>query len=297
MKCNCGHEFEPVVQYRHRLLCGDSRDPDDVKKVVGKDKVNGIMTSPPYAMQRKAQYGGVEPDAYVEWWDKVQANMRAVLAEDGSFFLNIKPHCKDGQRVLYVFDLVLAMVRRWGWRFVDELCWTHQGYPGGWNNRFKNEFEPVYHFCVGKIKFIPGNVLEELGERHHYHIKARKEGRKWAGDDYHHPNSQSGFGNMKYYRDDLKGARPGNVLDIKTGSNSQQAATFPLRLPTFFIRAYSDPNDIWLDPFTGSGTTILAAHQEGRRGFGIEKLEKYAAVTLERLAAAGLGAHKIKEQQ
>lgn len=47
---------------------------------------------------------------------------------------------------------------------------------------------------------------------------------------------------------------------------------------------YSDPGDSWLDPFLGSGTTVCAAHNEGRQGLGIEQLEKYVSVTLERLA-------------
>jgi len=146
--------------YYHRLICGDCRDMATVEALTEGKQVNGIFTSPPYAMQRAKQYGGVEVDDYVEWWEKVQANMRYCLAENGSFFVNIKPHCKDGQRVLYVFDLVLAMVRRWGWRFVDELCWrdTKDGVPGAWNGRFKDAFEPVYHFSLKKVKFRIDNV-------------------------------------------------------------------------------------------------------------------------------------------
>ena len=118
--------------------------------------------SPPYAEQRKEQYGGVPTAEYVAWWEAVQANVKANLAQDGSFFVNIKPHCEDGERVLYVFDLVLAMRRRWGWRFVDELCWLRSGVPGEWANRFKNGFEPLYQFCVdGSMKFRAKNVTHE----------------------------------------------------------------------------------------------------------------------------------------
>jgi len=106
----------------------------------------------PYAEQRKEQYGGIPADDYVEWWG-VQEHVRTRLADDGSFFVNIKPHCEDGERVLYVFDLVLAMKRQWGWRFVDELCWrdTRDGVPGGWNNRFKDGFEPIYQFTSRRL--------------------------------------------------------------------------------------------------------------------------------------------------
>ena len=92
------------------------------------------------------------------------ANIAAILADDGSYFLNIKAHADDGERSLYVMDLVIAHKRQWGWRFVDELCWrkTDNGVPGGWGNRFKNAWEPVFHFCrQQQIKFRPEAVGHE----------------------------------------------------------------------------------------------------------------------------------------
>ena len=83
---------------------------------------------------------------------------------DGSYFLNIKAHADEGERNLYVMDLVLAHRRQWGWRFVDEFCWrkTDNGVPGGWQNRFKNAWEPVFHFCrQQQIKFRAEAVSHE----------------------------------------------------------------------------------------------------------------------------------------
>ena len=85
--------------------------------------------------------------------------LAAILADDASYFLNIKPHADGGQRSLYVADLLIAHVRQWGWWFIDELCWrkTDNGVPGGWGNRFKNAFEPIYHFTApeAQINFVP----------------------------------------------------------------------------------------------------------------------------------------------
>jgi len=89
----------------HYWICGDSRDFGTWEKLLRAaqvEKVNGVFTSPPYAEQRKKQYGGVPTEKYVEWWNDLQANVRAHLANDGSFFVNIKPHCENGERVLYV---------------------------------------------------------------------------------------------------------------------------------------------------------------------------------------------------
>ena len=261
----------------HFVICGDCREAETWERLLaaaGVDKVNGVFTSPPYAEQRKKQYGGVPVDEYVEWWEAVQENVRANLADDGSFFVNIKPHCEKGERVLYVFDLVLAMKRRWGWRFVDELCWVNPGVPGAYPNRFKDCWEPVFQFGQGKAKFHPRAVGH------------------WSDDTFSGPGGMPGRGGGGSYIP-RAGAResgialPGNVIQTGSGDGGH-AAAFPVTLPDFFIRAYSDPGDAWIDPFLGSGTTIVAAHQNERRGLGIELLEKYVSVVLERLAGMGL---------
>ena len=254
----------------HVVICGDCREPDTWQRLLNAanvDKVNGVFTSPPYAMQRKDQYGGVPTAEYVDWWEALQANVKANLASDGSFFVNIKAHCEDGQRVLYCMDLVAAMVRRWGWRFVDELCWVRPNPPGEWPNRFKNHFEPVYHFSGDSLKFRPKSVTHKS----HY-------SRKGSGGSPMLAHEKADLGET-FYGDAL----PSNVLEMGGESGRIHPAAFPVALPDFFIRAYSDPGDVWCDPFCGSGTTILAAHNNKRRGLGIEQTVEYCAVILQRL--------------
>ena len=154
----------------HRLLCGDCRQREDVLRLMDGRKANLVVTSPPYATQREydpsSGFQPVPPDEYIGWYQAVADNIAALLAVDGSYLLNIKEHAEDGQRHLYVKRLTLAHVERWGWRFVDEFCWrkTDNGVPGGWPNRFKNAWEPVFHFChQAEIKFRPfavGHVSE-----------------------------------------------------------------------------------------------------------------------------------------
>lgn len=270
---------------QHFVICGDCRESETWRRLLsaaGVDKVNGVFTSPPYAEQRKEQYGGTPADEYVAWWEAVQANVRANLASDGSFFVNIKPHCEDGERVLYVMDLVLAMRRQWGWKYVDELCWrkAKDGYPGGYPNRFRDAFEPIHHFSPEKkIKFAKWNVA--------HHSEASF---KYSRGNKSENSTGSGFGLNGSGLETKEGlALPSNVLEIGEVNPDEavsQAAMFPVALPDFFVRAYSDKGDVWLDPFLGSGTTIVAAHQNERVGLGIEFLPKYLGVILERLADA-----------
>jgi site-specific DNA-methyltransferase (adenine-specific) len=147
---------------KHRLLCGDSRDRSAVDILFAGAKANVAITSPPCASQRKydgtSAFRPIPPAEYVDWFEAVAANIAFVLAPNGSYFLNIKAHSNDGERSLYVMDLVLAHQRGWYWRFVDEFCWrkTDNGVPGMWPNRFKNAWEPVYHFSLqAEIKFNP----------------------------------------------------------------------------------------------------------------------------------------------
>jgi len=272
----------------HRLLCGDCRNPDDMMRLTDGQQVNGVFTSPPYAEQRKAQYGGVPVGEYVEWWGAVQTNVRSVLAEDGSFFVNIKPHCEDGQRSLYVFDLVCEMVRQWGWKLIDELCWVNGGYPGHFSPRFKNGFEPVYHFSFGDVKHRPDNVKFEMTDANKR--KTIKNQETYGPGRHYSPTGSNT--NRNDFTFSTETALPSNVVQVPADRGFLRdetiigihSATFPVALPTFFLRAYSDPGDIWLDPFAGSGTVGVSAENEGRISFMMERLPKYCAVVLERLS-------------
>ena len=257
----------------HRLLCGDSTKREDVGEVMGGEKAQICFTSPPYAEQRKEQYGGIPVEKYIEWWNGVQECTKFILLENGSFFVNIKPHCEDGQRVLYVFDLILAMVRNWHWLFIDEFSWIKGSFPGGFDNRFKNGFEPIYHFSVSNnILFNPYATAEK--EKKSVIEKEKKK-------------TPSGFMATTFSgKDNL--ARPDNVIDIhaNTGNNLDHAATFPVELSIFFIKSFTNENDVVYEPFNGSGTTLVACQNLGRRGRGIEISPAYCAVTLQRMSDA-----------
>ena len=151
---------------------GDRPAPSDLRRLPGLGygvarlldgaRANVAITSPPYATQREydpsSGFKPIPPESTSAWFRVVADNIAAVLAPDGSYFLNIKEHADDGERSLYVKDLVIAHRRQWGWRFVDEFCWrnTANGVPGKWPNRLKNAWEPVFHFCRSKeIKFRP----------------------------------------------------------------------------------------------------------------------------------------------
>ena len=267
----------------HRVLCGDSTKAEDVGRVMGGELANGSFTSPPYAEQRKEQYGGTSADEYVGWWAPVQSNVRAGLKDDGSFFINIKAHCEDGERHLYVMDLVAAMRRRWKWRYIEEFCWLRNPTPKQVVEHFKQGHEPVFQFAVGDFKFRPDSVR-------HVSDAVPVAGGAGVGD-----TGWSGRQGNEWALKNIKGCEPGlaypsTVLDFAmTGAGvKDHPAAFPVALPEFFIKAFSDAGDCWFDPFLGAATTIVAAEQLGRLCYGIEISPAYVAVILERLEKLGL---------
>jgi DNA modification methylase len=241
-------------------------------------KVNVAITSPPYASQREydqaSGFTPIPPDEYVAWYRDVAAVIESVLTPDGSYFLNIKEHSEEGERSLYVKDLVIAHRRQWCWRFVDEFCWrnTANGVPGKWPNRLKNAWEPVFHFCRCKdIKFRPkaaGHQSEDVVV--------------YSPDN---PSAPSGSGLLGCGADKITGiAWPSNVIEAKAeGSQGSHSAPFPRALVEFFVKAFSDPGDSVYDPFMGSGTTMAAAHVLGRTGYGCEISPAYCDVILRRM--------------
>ncbi|MFN3690286.1 MAG: DNA-methyltransferase, partial [Fimbriimonadales bacterium] len=122
-----------VQPFLNRIVHGDCRE---VLTQLPDACVDLIITSPPYADQRREVYGGVHPDHYVEWFLPIAAELKRVLKPTGSFILNIKERVVDGERHPYVLRLILAM-REQGWRWTEEYIWHKKNcYPGKWPNRF-----------------------------------------------------------------------------------------------------------------------------------------------------------------
>ena len=290
----------------HRLLCGDSTNPADLEKLMNGETVNCVITSPPYAMQRKDDYGGIPADEYPGWFLQVASNVYQILTDSGSFFINIKEHVEDGQRSLYVMKTIIALVEG-GWRYVDQLIWTKPGLPGGWSNRLRNDFEPVHFFTKkeqidwmvelvevdeGKLSTLPADLVDMYEDIFHFtkskkiKFKPRAVGKQ---SDlirvYSKTNKSKGeSGNISVSGKFKKGiARPGNVLSIPGNQSSlKHSAAFPVKIPAFFIKLTTDVGDNVYEPFNGSGTTILAAEQLGRNCYAMELSPGYCDLAVKR---------------
>lgn len=256
----------------------------DILPTLPSNSVDLIITSPPYADQRKDTYGGVAPDKYVEWFLPITDELKRVLKQEGSFILNIKERVVDGERHTYVLELILAM-RKQGWLWTEEYVWhKRNSYPGKWPNRFRDAWERCLHFTRDKhFAMYQDAVRVPMGDWSQSRLRNLSETDK-RRDNSH---VQSGFGKKiaNWIGRDL--AYPDNVLHLATEcGNRGHSAAFPVELPTWFIKLFTLPGDLVLDPFLGSGTTAVAAQQIGRRCIGIELNPDYFQVAQQRLESA-----------
>ncbi|PSW75634.1 site-specific DNA-methyltransferase [Photobacterium damselae] len=254
----------------------------DILKNIQTDSIDLIVTSPPYADQRKSTYGGIHPNKYVEWFMPISKELLRVLKPTGSFILNIKEKVVNGERHTYVMELIIAL-RKQGWLWTDEYIWHKKNsFPGKWPNRFRDAWERCLHFNKNKkFAMYQDEVMVPMGDWKNSRLKNMSEKDKIRDES----KVGSGFGKKIDNWTDRDLAYPSNVLHMATEcSNRKHSAAFPEELPKWFIKLFTKEGDIVLDPFSGSGTTVKVANQLNRIGIGIEILEEYSQASAERLS-------------
>ena len=266
-------------EWRNQILAGDCRA---LLPRLPNACVDLIVTSPPYADQRRHTYGGVPPDEYVAWFLPIAAELQRVLKPTGSFVLNIKERVANGERHTYVLELILEM-RKQGWLWTEEYIWHKRNTaPGKWPNRFRDSWERCLHFTKQRqFAMYQDAVMVPMGDWRHARLRNLSE------TDRKRDNSRvrSGFGKKVENWVGRDMAYPTNVLHMATEcSNKNHSATFPIALPAWFIKLFTQPGDVVLDPFIGSGTTAVAAAQLGRVYVGMEQDANYVAIAQERLS-------------
>lgn len=241
--------------------------------------VDLIVTSPPYADARKHTYGGVAPDQYVEWFCERGAEMLRILKPTGSFVLNIKEKAVDGERHTYVLELILALKRETGFRWVEEYVWHKTtAAPGKWKYRFRDAWERIIHFSKTKgLKMRQDAVKIPIGDWTEARLKNMSENDRSRQESA----TRSKVGRRIAAWEGKDSVYPSNVLHRSPiCHNTGHSAAFPEWLPEFFIKLFTDEKDIVLDPFCGSGTTFRVAKSLNRIPIGIELNPEYIQMAL-----------------
>jgi site-specific DNA-methyltransferase (adenine-specific) len=280
------------MEYLNKIFHGDC---EQVLPKFPDNSIDLIFTSPPYADQRAGTYGGVSPDEYVDWFLPKAAQFQRVLKPTGTFILNIKERVVNGERHTYVIELILRMRER-GWLWTEEFMWHKKNsYPGKWPNRFRDNWERLIQFNKQKhFNMHQEAVMVPVGEWAQTRLANLSETDKTRDES----KVGSGFGKnvSNWIGRDM--VYPTNVIHMATEcSNRNHSATFPVDLPAWFIKLFTQAGDVVLDPFIGSGTTALAAIELGRYYVGIDTNEEYVTLARKQISNTQIRLPNIAESR
>lgn len=251
----------------HRVLCGDSTRREDVERVMGGQRARGVFTSPPF-LQQRAYAGNMASD----WHALLSCVFSAGLAfveEDAQVFVNLGLVHRDG-RVIRYWDSFLDDVESAGWPLFAWYVWDKlNGMPGDWNGRLAPAHEWIFHFA--RVADRPEKVTPSKN-------CGRRVGRTQRNPD----------GSLKQFTgagDPIQPFKiPDSVIRLSPQKPDEEVndhpAPFPVGLPAAFLEAWNGRD--WYDPFLGSGTTLIAAHQLGRICYGLEIEPRYCDVIVNR---------------
>ena len=244
MKCDCGCEFEPVIEYQHRLICGDCTDSKVVSAVAFGDRIDLWVSDPPYGVSYADKNKYLNAVAKGNRIQTPIANDHLTLDEAtdlwrkafGIVFEFAKPGC-----VYYVHapqggDLMMMMMtlRECGWLLKPQIIWVKNNHVLG-RSDYQLKHEPI---------------LYGWKEGSHYWNGSRSEMSVWQVD--------------------------------KPQNSDFHPTTKPVELAEKAIQNSSKPGELVFDGFLGSGTTLIACERLGRRCRAVEIEPGYCAVAIQR---------------
>ena len=256
-----------------------------------------IITSPPFALQRKKAYGNESQNEYVDWFIKFADIAYQKLKESGSFVIDIGSAYNKGVPAysLYQFRLLIKLCDELGYQLAQPFYWHNSSAlpsPIEWVNkrklRAKNSVNTIWWLCKNPnfCKANISNVLNPYSDRMKQQLNNHEEFIK--GDFINRPSGH----NLKKasWVKDNGGSIPSNLLVFpNTESNSNylkwckligikgHPARFPSSIPNFFIKFLTDAGDFVVDIFGGSNTTGMVAEKMGRRWKTFELEKEYVA--------------------
>ena len=237
----------------HRLMCGDSTKAEDVERLMGGAKAGLVVTSPPYWVKREYENETGK--------DEILAHM-AMVAESMASALDDRPHIaintgislanwhSDQPREIWpLFDWWADALRPFGFYLRNLRIWAK---GGGFPNGLSPQQDVVHHGYEFLASFTKAKCRHQ-----------NKMGEGWA---------------IAGLWDDINAET----------QMKDHSAPFPVEIPRRFIVLYTQADEIIFEPYSGSGTTMIAAEQTGRVCYAMEIAPEYVAVALQRLSDMGL---------
>lgn len=273
------------------------------------NSVDLIMTSPPFGLVRKKDYGNADADDYVAWFRPFAAQFHRVLKDSGSLVIDIGGAWHQGQptRHLYHFKLLIALCDEFGFHLAQDFYWWNPSKlptPAEWVTvrrvRVKDAINTVWWLSKTPWPKASNRRVLQPYSPSMQELLAR---------GYRAKKRPSGHDISDKFNINNGAAIPPNLIAIpNTESNSYyiryceekglpvHPARYPAALPEYFVRMLTDKNDLVVDPFAGSCVTGEVAERLARRWMCIELNERYLTGALGRFErpVKGNGRGRVK---
>ncbi|MBZ0203280.1 MAG: site-specific DNA-methyltransferase, partial [Ignavibacteria bacterium] len=249
-------------------------DSLELIKKIPDESTDLVITSPPYALEFKKEYGNAEKKDYIDWFIPFAKEILRVIKENGSFVLNIGGSYNKGTptKSLYHYKLLIQLVEEIGFHLAQEFFWYNPAKmptPAEWVTvrriRVKDSVEFIWWLSKSPYpKANNKNILKPYS-KDMLRLNAKGIDKKIRPSGH---NINPSFSNI-----DAGGSIPSNVFDniendnlLKFGNNAandkyalgckqnnikMHPARYPETIPEFFIKFLTDQNDTILDPFAG----------------------------------------------
>ena len=268
------------------ILLGDSASL--MAKRLPEHSVDLIMTSPPFGLVRKKEYGNANADEYLEWFKPFAQEFQRVLKPQGSLVIDIGGSWNPGlpTRSLYHYELLIMLCKEFAFNLAQEFFWWNPSRlpsPAEWVNVRRIRVKDAVN-CIWWLSPSPWpkasnrRVLQPYSESMNDLLKnGYKAKKRPSGHDI----------SDNFSRDNGASIPPNLIAVANTESNSRylkyckeknihpHPARYPAIIPEFFIRMLTEPNDLVMDPFAGSCVTGEVCQKLGRKWICLEVVEDY----------------------
>ena len=245
----------------HRLICGDCTDRAVVERVMGEDKAELLFTSPPYMDAR--EYGGSDLEI-----EKIIEFIPAFTDFVNLFGINLGIVRRDNTIIRY-WDAYIDKAESLGLKLLSWNIWDRQQ---PWSMAQNTAMFPVEHewiFVFGHGKKTLNLTVENKTPGNRTGITNRQKDGTLKKAKTKEVRTHRALGTI--FRS------PPNI-----GRDIGHPAMFPVVLPEAYIEACTSDDDFVAEPFSGSGTTIIACERLGRKCRAVEISPAYVAVAIQR---------------
>ena len=248
----------------HRLLCGDSTKAEDVERLMAGAKADLCFTSPPYSDQRDYHGGDLAEQSLSRFIDAAESKCEL-------FAVNLGMSRKNNEVNEYWNDYITA-AKRAGLKFLSWNIWDRSGF--GYTVGQATAMFTVDHEWI----LVFGWQRKDLNKT----VKNKDAGRKIDGTRRNKDGTTTASESVTNTHRQLGTVFRCNVVKSRNAETKDHPAVFPVALPAAYIEACCNLDGSVYEPFCGSGTTLIAAEQLGRKCYGMEISPQYCDVIVKR---------------